>query len=160
MQGVNKYYIDTADMSIFLGKSSPIIKNNEIKDLENYTSAYSKLFGGEKDVSTVIHYVDDSEFNTLCENNGIDYNAFYGDSLKCVLLNNLTHKQDTTKVFTDNIIGKHIIQNSDYASDEKIRLISRSAVLLNLIKQPAVQSRCAGRGRYNYALFSVRKCSK
>lgn len=119
MQGVNKYYIDTADMSIFLGKSSPIIKNNEIKDLENYTSAYSKLFGGEKDVATVIHYVDDSEFNTLCENNGIDYNAFYGNSLKCVLLNNLTHKQDTTKVFTDSIIGKHIIQNSDYANDEK-----------------------------------------
>lgn len=58
MQGVNKYYIDTADMRIFLGKSSPIIKNNEIKDLKNYTSAYSKLFGGEKDVATVIHYVD------------------------------------------------------------------------------------------------------
>lgn len=119
MQGVNKYYIDTTDMSISLGKSSPFIKNNEIKDMANYTSDYSKLFGGEKDVSTVIHYVDDSEFNTLCENNGIDYNAFYGDSLKCVLLNNLTHKQDTTKVFNDSIIGKHIIQNSDYASDDR-----------------------------------------
>lgn len=119
MQGVNKYYIDTTDMSISLGKSSPFIKNNEIKDMANYTSDYSKLFGGEKDVSTVIHYVDDSEFNTLCENNGIDYNAFYGDSLKCVLLNNLTHKQDTTKVFNNSIIGKHIIQNPDYASDDR-----------------------------------------
>mgnify|MGYP001065552910 FL=1 len=119
MQGVNKYYIDATDMSIFLGKSSPFIKNNEIKDMANYTSDYSKLFGGEKYVSTVIHYVDDSEFNTLCENNGIDYNAFYGDSLKCVLLNNLTHKQDTTKVFNDSIIGKHIIQNPDYASDDR-----------------------------------------
>lgn len=119
MQGVNKYYIDATDMSISLGKSSPFIKNNEIKDMANYTSDYSKLFGGEKYVSTVIHYVDDSEFNTLCENNGIDYNAFYGDSLKCVLLNNLTHKQDTTKVFNDSIIGKHIIQNSDYASDDR-----------------------------------------
>lgn len=119
MQGVNKYYIDATDMSISLGKSSPFIKNNEIKDLSNYTSDYSKLFGGEKYVSTVIHYVDDSEFNTLCENNGIDYNAFYGDSLNCVLLNNLTHKQDTTKVFNDSIIGKHIIQNSDYASDDR-----------------------------------------
>lgn len=119
MQGVNKYYIDATDMSISLGKSSPFIKNNEIKDLANYTSDYSKLFGGEKYVSTVIHYVDDSEFNTLCENNGIDYNAFYGDSLKCVLLNNLTHKQDTTKVFNDSIIGKHIIQNPDYASDDR-----------------------------------------
>lgn len=119
MQGVNKYYIDTKDMSISLGKSSPFIKNNEIKDMANYTSDYSKLFGGEKDVSTVIHYVDDSEFNTLCENNGIDYNAFYGDSLKCVLLNNLTHKQDTTKVFNNSIIGKHIIQNPDYASDDR-----------------------------------------
>ena len=29
------------------------IENNEIKDLKNYTSAYSKLFGGEKDVSTL-----------------------------------------------------------------------------------------------------------
>lgn len=119
MQGVNKYYIDATDMSISLGKSSPFIKNNEIKDLSNYTSDYSKLFGGEKYVSTVIHYVDDSEFNTLCENNGIDYNIFYGDSLKCVLLNNLTHKQDTTKVFNDSIIGKHIIQNPDYASDDR-----------------------------------------
>lgn len=119
MQGVNKYYVDTTDMSISLGKSSPFIKNNEIKDMANYTSDYSKLFGGEKYVSTVIHYVDDSEFNTLCENNGIDYNAFYGNSLKCVLLNNLTHKQDTTKVFNDSIIGKHIIQNSDYASDDR-----------------------------------------
>lgn len=119
MQGVNKYYIDATDMSISLGKSSPFIKNNEIKDMANYTSDYSKLFGGEKDVSTVIHYVDDSEFNTLCENNGIDYNAFYGDSLKCVLLNNLTHKQDTTKVFNNSIIGKHIIQNPDYASDDR-----------------------------------------
>lgn len=119
MQGVNKYYIDTTAMSISLGKSSPFIKNNEIKDMANYTSDYSKLFGGEKDVSTVIHYVDDSEFNTLCENNGIDYNAFYGDSLKCVLLNNLTHKQDTTKVFNNSIIGKHIIQNPDYASDDR-----------------------------------------
>ena len=119
MQGVNKYYIDATDMSISLGKSSPFIKNNEIKDLANYTSDYSKLFGGEKYVSTVIHYVDDSEFNTLCENNGIDYNIFYGDSLKCVLLNNLTHKQDTTKVFNDSIIGKHIIQNPDYASDDR-----------------------------------------
>lgn len=119
MQGVNKYYIDATDMSIFLGKSSPFIKNNEIKDMANYTSDYSKLFGGEKYVSTVIHYVDDSEFNTLCENNGIDYNAFYGDSLKCVLLNNLTHKQDTTKVFNNSIIGKHIIQNPDYASDDR-----------------------------------------
>lgn len=119
MQGVNKHYIDTTDMSISLGKSSPFIKNNEIKDMANYTSDYSKLFGGEKYVSTVIHYVDDSEFNTLCENNGIDYNAFYGDSLKCVLLNNLTHKQDTTKVFNDSIIGKHIIQNPDYASDDR-----------------------------------------
>lgn len=118
MQGVNKYYIDITDMSISLGKSSPIIKNNEIKDMANYTSDYSKLFGGEN-VSTVIHYVDDGEFNTLCENNGIDYNDFYGDSLKCVLLNNLTHKQDTTKVFNDSIIGKHIIQNSDYASDDR-----------------------------------------
>ena len=119
MQGINKYYIDTTDMSISLGKASDSIKNNDIKDLSNYNSAYCALFGGSKDVSTAIHYVDDSEFNKLCENNGIDYNTFYGDSLKCVLLNNITHKLDSTKVFNDSIIGKHILQSTAYASDEK-----------------------------------------
>ncbi len=119
MQGVNKYYIDTTDMSISLGKASDSIKNNDIKDLSNYNSAYSSLFGGSRDVSTAIHYVDDSEFNKLCENNGIDYNTFYGDSLKCVLLNNITHKPDSTKVFNNSIIGKHIIQSSAYTIDEE-----------------------------------------
>lgn len=119
MQGVNKYYIDTADMSISLGKASDSIKNNDIKNLSNYNSAYSKLFDGREGVSAVIHYVDDREFNKLCENNGIDYNTFYGNSLKCVLLNNLTHKQDTTKVFNNSIIGKHILQNPSYARDNK-----------------------------------------
>ena len=119
MQGINKYYIDTTDMSISLGKASDSIENNDIKDLSNYNSAYCALFGGSKDVSTAIHYVDDSEFNKLCENNGIDYNTFYGDSLRCVLLNNITHKLDSTKVFNDSIIGKHIIQSTAYARDEK-----------------------------------------
>lgn len=119
MQGVNKYYIDTADMSISLGKASDSIKNNDIKNLSNYNSAYSKLFDGREGVSAAIHYVDDREFNKLCENNGIDYNTFYGDSLKCVLLNNLTHKQDSTKVFNNSIIGKHILQNPSYARDDK-----------------------------------------
>lgn len=114
MQGVDKYYIDVVDASISLGKESGIIKNNGIKDMKHYNSAYSSLFGGNKDVSTMIHYIGDSEFNKLCKDNGIDYNSFYGDNLKCVLLNNLSHKNDSSKVFNASIVGQHIVENEQY----------------------------------------------
>ena len=114
MQGVDKYYIDVIDASISLGKESGIVKNNGIKDMKHYNSAYSSLFGGNKDVSTMIHYIGDSEFNKLCKDNGIDYNSFYGDNLKCVLLNNLSHKNDSSKVFNASIVGQHIVENEQY----------------------------------------------
>ena len=114
MQGVDKYYIDVVDASISLGKESGIVKNNGIKDMKHYNSAYSSLFGGNKDVSTMIHYIGDSEFNKLCKDNGIDYNSFYGDNLKCVLLNNLSHKNDSSKVFNASIVGQHIVENEQY----------------------------------------------
>lgn len=114
MQGVDKYYIDVVDASISLGKESGIVKNNGIKDMKHYNSAYSSLFGGNKDVSTIIHYIGDSEFNKLCKDNGIDYNSFYGDNLKCVLLNNLSHKNDSSKVFNASIVGQHIVENEQY----------------------------------------------
>lgn len=114
MQGVDKYYIDVVDTSISLGKESGIVKNNGIKDMKHYNSAYSSLFGGNKDVSTMIHYIGDSEFNKLCKDNGIDYKSFYGDNLKCVLLNNLSHKNDSSKVFNASIVGQHIVENEQY----------------------------------------------
>lgn len=114
MQGVDKYYIDVVDASISLGKESGIVKNNGIKDMKHYNSAYSSLFGGNKNVSTMIHYIGDSEFNKLCKDNGIDYNSFYGDNLKCVLLNNLSHKNDSSKVFNASIVGQHIVENEQY----------------------------------------------
>lgn len=114
MQGVDKYYIDDVDASISLGKESGVVKNNGIKDMKHYNSAYSSLFGGNKNVSTMIHYIGDSEFNKLCKDNGIDYNSFYGDNLKCVLLNNLSHKNDSSKVFNASIVGQHIVENEQY----------------------------------------------
>ena len=114
MQGVDKYYIDVVDASISLGKESGVVKNNGIKDMKHYNSAYSSLFGGNKNVSTMIHYIGDSEFNKLCKDNGIDYNSFYGDNLKCVLLNNLSHKNDSSKVFNASIVGQHIVENEQY----------------------------------------------
>lgn len=116
MQDVKKYYIDVNNQNVQLGKASATIRQNGISDLKYYNSAYSKLFGGKTPVTTMIQYIDDSEFNKLCENNNIDYKAFYGDTLKCVLLNNLTHKEDSSKVFNDSIVGQHIVLNSEYLS--------------------------------------------
>ncbi len=115
MQNVDKYYVDMVNSNYSLGKKGNL-KDTDIKNLSHYNSSYAKLFENGS-VTTVIHYIDDSEFNKLCQNNDIDYNSFYGKNVKCLLLNNLTHKQDTSKVFNNSVIGQHITERDEFVSE-------------------------------------------
>ena len=115
MQNVDKYYVDMVNSNYSLGKKGNL-KDTDIKNLSHYNSSYAKLFENGS-VTMAIHYIDDSEFNKLCQNNDIDYNSFYGKNVKCLLLNNLTHKQDTSKVFNNSIIGQHIAERDEFVND-------------------------------------------
>lgn len=115
MQNVDKYYVDMVNSNYSLGKKGNL-KDTDIKNLSHYNSSYVKLFENGS-VTMVIHYIDDSEFNKLCQNNDIDYNSFYGKNIKCLLLNNLTHKQDTSKVFNNSIIGQHIAERDEFVNE-------------------------------------------
>lgn len=115
MQNVDKYYVDMVNSNYSLGKKGNL-KDTDIKNLSHYNSSYAKLFENGS-VTMVIHYIDDSEFNKLCQNNDIDYNSFYGKNVKCLLLNNLTHKQDTSKVFNNSIIGQHIAERDEFVNE-------------------------------------------
>lgn len=115
MQNVDKYYVDMVNSNYSLGKKGNL-KDTDIKNLSHYNSSYAKLFENGS-VTMAIHYIDDSEFNKLCQNNDIDYNLFYGKNVKCLLLNNLTHKQDTSKVFNNSIIGQHIAERDEFVNE-------------------------------------------
>lgn len=115
MQNVDKYYVDMVNSNYSLGKKGNL-KDTDIKNLSHYNSSYAKLFENGS-VTMAIHYIDDSEFNKLCQNNDIDYNSFYGKNIKCLLLNNLTHKQDTSKVFNNSIIGQHIAERDEFVNE-------------------------------------------
>lgn len=115
MQNVDKYYVDMVNSNYSLGEKGNL-KDTDIKNLSHYNSSYAKLFENGS-VTMAIHYIDDSEFNKLCQNNDIDYNSFYGKNVKCLLLNNLTHKQDTSKVFNNSIIGQHIAERDEFVNE-------------------------------------------
>lgn len=70
---------------------------------ENLTSKYSKLFNDRK--YFMINGIEDEDFNKLCQDNHIDYKQFYNGEAKLLLMNNVNHKENTSKVFDEKIIG-------------------------------------------------------
>lgn len=74
-----------------------------LTDKEYLTNTYKNLFNSNNYV--YINQIDDEEFNQLCINNSIDYNEFYTDSIKGVIMNNISHNNNGSKVFNEKIIG-------------------------------------------------------
>lgn len=111
LSGVDKVYSATLSILFYGGDNAEdnLYTNQDITDKENLTSSYSKLL---EDNVAYINFVDDDDFNKLCEDNGIDYQQYYStvnrepSELKALLMNNVSHDNSTGKVFTDNIIGK------------------------------------------------------
>jgi putative ABC transport system permease protein len=64
-----------------------------------------------------INTLDDEMFNQLCTENDIDYNDYYGDTIKLLLLNNISHKTTGADVFNDKILDNEF----DY-SDTKLTI--------------------------------------
>jgi putative ABC transport system permease protein len=70
------------------------------------TNKYKSLF--DDDLIFFINYVDDDDFNALCEANNInpkDYYYDYNNKLKAVVMNNISHKENSSPVFTDELKG-------------------------------------------------------
>lgn len=111
LNGVDDVY-STASSILFYGADNPqdnFYTNQDVADKENLTSSYSKLF---EDTCAYMNFIDDDDFNALCEENGIDYHQYYSavngkaSEVKALLMNNVSHDNSTGKVFTDNMIGK------------------------------------------------------
>lgn len=70
---------------------------------ENLTDKYRDLF--ESRTYFMINGIDDEDFNKLCQDNDIDYKQFYNGEAKALLMNNVNHKENSSKVFDEKILG-------------------------------------------------------
>ena len=104
---IDDYYVIN-NKYVYCGGSNEIIEKN-IENKDYLTPSYKNLFSSS--IGLFIHAIDDDDFNEICNENGIDYTQFYGEDIKCLLLNDITHKGSGEKVFNEKIIGQHIKAN-------------------------------------------------
>lgn len=87
--------------------------NQDIAKEENLTSSYKKFFN---EGYVFVNFIDDEDFNALCEKNNIDSNKYYtlgeNGEVNALLMNNIAHKSNSGKVFSDNIIGEKLYIDS------------------------------------------------
>lgn len=91
------------------GKKANDGTNQELTNKKVLTSTYSNLF--DKRAFLYLNAVDDKYFDELCKANGIDPKDYYQGSLKCVVMNNISHKSGGAKVFNDNLLGEKIFND-------------------------------------------------
>lgn len=89
---VNSIFYNTADY-----------ENNNFTKSENLTGTYKDLF--DSDVIIYFNILDDEHFNELCKANHIDNLKYYQNSIKVLLMNNISHNSGGNKVFNDKVIG-------------------------------------------------------
>ncbi|MGN1420065.1 MAG: FtsX-like permease family protein [Eubacterium sp.] len=111
--GIDNYY-SVNNKYVYCGGNNEIIEKN-FENKEYLTPSYKNLFSSS--IGLFIHAIDDDDFNEICKANKIDYNQFYGEDTKCLILNDITHKGTGEKVFNNKIIGQHIKANdSEYTN--------------------------------------------
>ncbi|MCH5321515.1 MAG: ABC transporter permease, partial [Eubacterium sp.] len=96
--------------------------NSDFLNKEIFTNKYENLLDSRTYV--YVNYLDDEDFNQLCADNGIDYKAYYSDTLKGVIMNNINHDNNSSKVFTDKLLGCSLntfadVQIADFVEYDK-----------------------------------------
>ena len=104
IEGVDNVY--SASMIQFLFKKAPESKaelaNTDIADPKFLLPGFADLSLAGMDVCIV----DDKDFDRILGDNGLDKSAYYGDTLRGVLLNDYFHERKPSEVFNDGIIGQ------------------------------------------------------
>lgn len=112
MDGINRYYCTVnAMLNVTEENASGYEGMEKFIRAENFTSSYKNLFDGR--VCVFVNVVEDKDFNSLCEDNGIPSGEYYGSKMKALLMNNIDHKNDGGKVFTDKVLGNSFVASDD-----------------------------------------------
>lgn len=123
LKGVKNVY-SIEQIGYAYGKADfDLSSDRRITQENNTTNKYKNLWD---DVIVVINYIDDEDFNALCEKSGINPSPYYkakNKRQKCLVMNNIDHKNSENKVFNENIIGgvltSNIYQDFEYEEYRK-----------------------------------------
>lgn len=100
---IDNYYCvnnDMFELSEAAAKYADI--DQSIANADYTENGYSKFFSSKR--TMFLNYIDDEDFNKLCESNGIDYNKYYSGAPKALVLNNVNHQTDS-QIFNDKLLG-------------------------------------------------------
>ena len=80
---------------------------------DNFVNGYDRMFSKDEGGFVLyLCYVDDADFNAMCEENGINPQPFYkGDSM--VVMNSLEHTSNAAKIFSGSVIGTKLSSTRD-----------------------------------------------
>lgn len=80
---------------------------------DNFVNGYDRMFSKDEGGFVLyLCYVDDADFNAMCEENGINPQPFYkSDSM--VVMNSLEHTSNAAKIFSDSVIGTKLSSTRD-----------------------------------------------
>lgn len=80
---------------------------------DNFVNGYDRMFSSEEGgFPLYLCYVDDDDFNAMCEENGINPKPFYkGNSM--VVMNCMEHTSSAAKIFSDSVIGTTFSSTKD-----------------------------------------------
>lgn len=106
--GINKWY------QIYGKKANPGIKKSELMEKENLTKKYQKFF--DSSAVLYINWIEDKEFNELVESSGGNAEEYYGDALKALVMNNVSHEKGNNEIFTEELLGKQINIDTEIAT--------------------------------------------
>lgn len=80
---------------------------------DNFVNGYDRMFSSEEGgFPLYLCYVDDNDFNAMCEENGINPKPFYKGS-SMVVMNCMEHTSSAAKIFSDSIIGTTFSSTKD-----------------------------------------------
>lgn len=112
LPGVDRAYICGTNYYMYRASSGDKNPNKELVSSKYLTNTYKNAF--KKGYSFCEIVVEDEDFNKLAEKNGWNPADFHGESLKGVLLNNISHREGDTDIFSSDIIGQKY-----YCGDEQ-----------------------------------------
>lgn len=103
IKNVDKVYSTTQEYHE-IQKNSEATDFAELRNSDFLTASYKNLFS--KKNSVAVFYIDDDRFNELCKLGGVDYNEFYNNGVRAVIMNDISHQNNP--VFNDKVIGTKI----------------------------------------------------
>lgn len=114
--GINAYYCISNDYYELSESADKSGIDQSVRNKEYLTDTYKNLFNSTQFL--VINFIEDEDFNELCKANSIDYNEYYKkDTVKGLLMNNINHKSNSSKVFNDKVLGTKVSNGEIVISD-------------------------------------------